>query len=74
MRSLYRGLFVHLDSLWRFSYLANTIIRLATAITQRPANRLGSREMLGRRQPHNLPSFSCGQTGGPAACAIAKTC
>jgi hypothetical protein len=24
MRSLYRGLFVHLDSLWRFSYLANS--------------------------------------------------
>jgi hypothetical protein len=26
MRSLYRSLFVHLDSLWRFSYLTNTII------------------------------------------------
>jgi hypothetical protein len=26
MQSLYRGLFVHLDFLWGFSYLTNTIV------------------------------------------------
>jgi hypothetical protein len=36
MRSLYRGLFVHLDSLWRFSYLANTIVHVCFSKVSRP--------------------------------------
>jgi hypothetical protein len=36
MRSLYRGLFVHLDSLWRFSYVANTIIHVCFSKVSRP--------------------------------------
>jgi hypothetical protein len=61
MRSLYRGLFVHVDSLWQFSYAANTIIHVCFSQMSgprdsdypRPTNRLSSREMPGRRQPPN---------------------
>jgi hypothetical protein len=36
MRSLYRGVFVHLDFLWRFSYLANAIIHVCFSNGSRP--------------------------------------
>ena len=66
MRSLYRGLSVHLDSLWRLFYLANAVIHvcflklagLATAITQRSINRLDLRETLGRRSAALSPRSS----------------
>src|SRR5260370_2310340 len=36
MRSLYRGPFVHLDSLWRLSYLANAVIHVCFSKVSRP--------------------------------------
>src|SRR6202035_4980058 len=36
MRSLYRGLFIHLDSLWPLSYLAITVLHVCFSKVSRP--------------------------------------